>query len=131
MTGMENAAVDKSNEGASLFRLSNCFSFACWRKRIRVRFLLDTSLSSTATSNDSTRHSVTSRIRLNLPHLSDLTFSTRHLNATLEKHKSVEKFNTCVRLFVVRQPDGNPEFFTPYLSDTFFVGSSRSPNLSI
>jgi hypothetical protein len=98
---MDNAAVDKSNEAAPLFRLTNCFSSARRRTQIRGRFLLDTSLSSSPIFNNSSRHSVTSRIERNSRFLCYLTFSTRHLNATLAKRKNVEKFNTCVRLFFV------------------------------
>src|ERR1700691_4627899 len=62
--------------------------------RQKSRFLLDTQLSSSLIPSNSTRHSVTSRIGRNSRFLSYLTFSTRHLNATLEKCNLVEKFNT-------------------------------------
>src|SRR6202046_1687991 len=63
------------------------------------RVLLDTPLSSSAFSTNSTRHSVTSRIKPNSRLLSYLIFSTRHLNATPENRNFVEKFNTWLRLF--------------------------------
>src|ERR1700684_2983769 len=77
------------------------------RTQIRGALLLDTSLSSTLISNDSTRHSVTSRIHRNSRLLSDLIFSTRHLNATLEKRHHVEKFNTCPSLLIRREKSWN------------------------
>src|ERR1700735_1459789 len=61
--------------------------------------LLDTLLSSSPLLANSTRHSVTSRIEPNSRPLCYLIFSTRHLNATLEKRNLVEKFNTCLRFF--------------------------------
>src|ERR1700735_5494670 len=69
------------------------------RGRQKSRLLLDTRLSSIPFLANSTRHSVTSRIERNSRSLYDLIFSTRHLNATLEKRYNVEKFNTCVRFF--------------------------------
>jgi serine/threonine protein kinase/Flp pilus assembly protein TadD len=45
---------------------------------------------------------VTSRIHRNSRLLSYLVFSTRHLNATLEKRKTAEKFNTCPSLLIRR-----------------------------
>src|ERR1700735_5697622 len=104
---MEHPAVYRSTMAASLFRRSNCFFSRCQRTQIRGAFLLDTSLSSTLISNDSTRHSVTSRIQRNSRLLSDLVFSTRHLNATLEKRKTVEKFNTCPSLLIRRSAQAN------------------------
>src|ERR1700735_645741 len=70
------------------------------KSRQKSRFLLDTSLSSSSFLANSTRHSVTSRIAPNSRLLSHLIFSTRHLNATLEKRKNVEKVNTRVRFFL-------------------------------
>src|SRR6202046_3666975 len=67
--------------------------------RQKSQFLLDTPLSSSLIPSNSTRHSVTSRIQRNSRFLSYLVFSTRHLNATLEKRNFVEKFNTCLRFF--------------------------------
>jgi hypothetical protein len=64
------------------------------RGRRKPALLLDTPLSSSPLFANSTRHSVTSRIECNSRLLCYLTFSTRHLNATLEKRSSVEKFNT-------------------------------------
>jgi hypothetical protein len=64
------------------------------RSRRKPPFLLDTPLSSSPVLANSTRHSVTSRIQRNPRFLSYLIFSTRHLNATLEKRNFVEKFNT-------------------------------------
>jgi hypothetical protein len=96
---MERRAVVKSNEAVSHFRLPNCFVYRDERTQIGARFLLDTSLSSSALSNNSTRHSVTSRIHRNSRPLSYLIFSTRHLNATLENRENVENFNICIRFF--------------------------------
>jgi hypothetical protein len=87
------------NDAASLVRLSNCFSPASAPTQIRSHFLLDTSLSTSPISKNSTRHSVTSRIHRNSRPLSYLIFSTRQLNATPEKRKNVEKFNTRFRFF--------------------------------
>src|SRR6202046_3470655 len=88
----------RSNEAAVLVCLLNSFSPASertqMRPQIRDRLLLDTSLSSSPIPDDPTRHSVTSRIERNSRLLCYLTFSTRHLNATLEKRENVEKFNT-------------------------------------
>jgi hypothetical protein len=67
--------------------------------RRKPTLLLDTHLSSSPLLANSTRHSVTSRIESNSRLLSYLTFSTRHLNATLEKRSFVEKFNTRYRNF--------------------------------
>src|ERR1700735_1661607 len=97
---MEHQAVGRSTRAASLFRRSNCFFSRGQRTQARGVFLLDTSLSSSLISNDSTRHSVTSRIQRNSRFFSDLSFSTRHLNATLEKRHNVEKFNTCPSLLI-------------------------------
>src|ERR1700735_5789498 len=94
---MEYGAVGRSGRGASLFRRSNCFFPRGQRTHIRGGFLLHTSLSSTLIASDSPRHSVTSRIQCNSRFLSDLIFSTRHLNATLEKRHYVEKLNTRLR----------------------------------
>jgi hypothetical protein len=105
---MKHRAVGKSNEAAILARLSNCFSSASERTRIRSRFLLDTPLSSTPDFANSTRHSVTSRIHRNSRGFSQLIFSTRHLNATLEKRINVEKFNTRVRLFAASRSLAKP-----------------------
>jgi hypothetical protein len=62
--------------------------------RRKPALLLDTQLSSSPLLANSTRHSVTSRIQRNSRPLCYLTFSTRHLNATLEKRNLVEKFNS-------------------------------------
>ena len=97
---MEHRAAGKLSEAASILRISNCFPSSRERTQIRGRFLLGTSLSSSVTSNNSTRHSVTSRIDRNSPALRYLTFSTRHLNATLEKRKNAEKFNTRPSLLI-------------------------------
>src|SRR6202046_3973014 len=67
--------------------------------RQKIAPLLDTRLSSSPLSANSTRHSVTSRIERNSRLFCYLSFSTRHLNATLEKRNNGEKFNTRVRLF--------------------------------
>jgi hypothetical protein len=96
---MAQRTVVESNEAVSHFRLPNCYFYRDERTQIGGRFLLDTSLSSTPISNDSTRHSVTSRIEPNSRPLSYLIFSTRHLNATPEKRTNVEKFNICIRFF--------------------------------
>ena len=62
--------------------------------------LLDTLVSSSPLLANSTRHSVTSRIERNSCLLRHLIFSTRHLNATLEKRKNAEKFNTRPSLLI-------------------------------
>ena len=91
---MEHRSVGKSNEAASILRISNCFFSPDERTQNRSRILLDTSLSSIPVSNDSTRHSVTSRIHCNSRVFCHLIFSTRHLNATPGKRNNVEKFNS-------------------------------------
>jgi hypothetical protein len=65
--------------------------------RQKSAVLLDTRLSSSPFLANSTRHSVTSRIQRNSLLPCYLTFSTRHLNATLVKRNLVEKFNTSFR----------------------------------
>jgi hypothetical protein len=80
---MEQRTVVQSNEAVSHFRLPNVFFYRDERTQIGGRFLLDTSLSSTASSN----------------------ISTRHLNATLENRNNVEKFNT--RLRFLAAPDAS------------------------
>ena len=97
---MAYRAAGKLSEAASILRISNCFSSSRERTQSCDRFPLDTSLSSSVISNNSTRHSVTSRIQRNSRFLSNLIFSSRHLNATLEKRKTVEKFNTCPSLLI-------------------------------
>ena len=92
--------------------------------RQKSRILLDTPLSSNPVFANSTRHSVTSRIESNLRFFSYLIFSTRHLNATLEKRDNVEKFNTCLRFDFDREtrvpePLENP--FGP--KDVWIAGS--------
>jgi TonB family protein len=99
---MEHRAAGRLSEAASILRISNCLSSVRERAQTRGRFLLDTSLSSSPISSNSTRHSVTSRIDRNSRFLSDLSFSTRHLNATPEKRKNVEKLNTCSSLLIRR-----------------------------
>src|SRR6202034_3090150 len=94
------------------FRRSNCFFSRGQRTKIRGGFLLDTSLSSTPISNDSTRHSVTSRIERNSRFLNYLIFSTRHLNATLVKRTFVEKFNTSLRSDFALETRVRPYFFS-------------------
>ena len=96
---MGQRTVLESNEAVSHFRLPNVFFYRDERTQIGGGFLLDTSLSTTPISSDSTRHSVTSRIDPNSRPLSYLIFSTRHLNATPEKRQNVEKFNIWLRLF--------------------------------
>jgi hypothetical protein len=96
---METRPVGESNEAVPPGRPSKCLSLATKEIRIRGPFLLDTSLSSSAIPEISSRHSVTSRIHFNYLLLSHLTFSTRHLNATPQKRKTVEKFNTCCSPF--------------------------------
>jgi hypothetical protein len=114
--GMEHRAAGKLSEAASLVRISNCFSPAREETQIYGRFLLDTSLSSTPISSVSTRHSVTSRIDRNSRPLCHLTFSTRHLNATLEKRGNVEIFNTRVRFFAASDSLPNPKIARAFSS---------------
>src|ERR1700733_4987995 len=91
---METRAVGKSNEVVSLVRLSNCISSKANKHKYAVNFYSTLHCRVPPSLDRSTRHSVTSRIDLNSLFLSYLTFSTRHLNATLEKRENVEKFNT-------------------------------------
>jgi hypothetical protein len=79
------------------FQLARQHSGANKGSRQKPPFLLDTRLSSSPLLANSTRHSVTSRIERNSRLLCYLIFSTRHLNATLEKYNLVEKFNTFLR----------------------------------
>jgi len=86
------------------------------RAQMRDGFLLDTSLSSSPIPEDSTRHSVTSRIERNSRFLRYLTFSTRHLNATPENRENVEKFNTRLRFYAASDhppPQNFPSSFRP------------------
>src|ERR1700735_4115223 len=106
---MEQRTVAKPNEAVSHFRIPNCFSYRDQPTQIGGRFLLDTSLSSSPISNDSTRHSVTSRIDRNSRPLCYLIFSTRQLNATLEKRKNAEKFNICIRFFAAPDASRKPK----------------------
>jgi hypothetical protein len=113
---MEQRTTARLNEAAILVRLSNCSPRKNKKAQICSRFLLDTSLSSSPISSASTRHSVTSRIDRNSRPLSYLIFSTRQLNATLEKREHAEKFNTCIRFFAAS--DSFPKtktagYFTP------------------
>src|ERR1700735_1836135 len=113
---MHQRIMNGSNEAAPILCPSNGSSSAAERTQIHGRFLLDTSLSSILILNASTRHSVTSRIHRNSRVLSYLIFSTRHLNATLEKHEFVEKFNICVRFFAASGSFATPQItrlFTP------------------
>src|SRR6202044_276849 len=100
---MEQRTAVQSDEAVSHFRVPNCFLYRGKRTQIGGRFLLDTSLSSSPFLANSTRHSVTSRIECNSRAFCHLIFSTRHLNATLENRKRVEKFNTRVRFFAARE----------------------------
>jgi hypothetical protein len=79
------------------------------RNQKRPAFLVDTSLSSSALSTNSSRHSVTSRIARNSRLLSYLIFSSRHLNATPVNRNSVEKFNTRLRLFAASRRPAKPK----------------------
>src|ERR1700734_1645590 len=101
---MEQRMAVQSKGAVSHFRVPNCFLYRDERTQIGGRFLLDTSLSSSQFLANSTRHSVTSRIAPNSRPLSYLIFSTRHLNATLENRKNVEKFNTRLRFFAASDP---------------------------
>jgi hypothetical protein len=125
---MEHRPVANSNEAAALARLSICFFRENKPSRISGRFLLDTPLSSSLISSASTRHSVTSRIECNYRFVSHLTFSSRHLIATLEKRKNVEKFNTW-RSLPARflEPSRFPE---PVHSKSTNTGRLNSPKLS-
>jgi hypothetical protein len=105
---MEQRPAVQSNEAVPLFRLPNVFFYRDERTQIGSRFLLDTSLSSSPFLANSTRHSVTSRIECNSRAFCHLIFSTRHLNATLENHNNVEKFNTRLRFLVAPDPSCKP-----------------------
>jgi hypothetical protein len=95
MTGPMMAAQRNSN-------LVGIHSGATKYPRQQSARLVDTSLSSSALSTNSTRHSVTSRIDSNSRPFSYLIFSSRHLNATPENRTNVEKFNTRLRFFAAR-----------------------------
>src|SRR6202044_1491062 len=105
---MEQRTAVQSDEAVSHFRVPNCFLYRGKRTQIGGRFLLDTSLSSSPFLANSTRHSVTSRIECNSRAFCHLIFSTRHLNATLEKRTNVEKFNTRLRFLVAPDPSCKP-----------------------
>jgi hypothetical protein len=96
---METWAEGKSNEAASLIRLSNCISSGANEHKYMVNLYSTLLCRVVPNLEHSTRHSVTSRIDPNSSLLSYLTFSTRHLNATPEKRTNVEKFNTWHSLF--------------------------------
>jgi len=96
---MEQRTAVQSDEAVSHFRVPNCFLYRGKRTQIAGRFLLDTSLSSSPFLANSSRHSLTSRIECNSRAFYHLIFSSRHLNATLQNRKTVEKFNTRVRFF--------------------------------
>src|ERR1700734_660856 len=96
---MEQRTAVQSDEAVSHFRVPNCFLYRGKRTQIAGRFLLDTSLSSSPFLANSSRHSLTSRIECNSRAFYHLIFSSRHLNATPEKRKNVEKFNICIRFF--------------------------------
>jgi hypothetical protein len=84
---------------SSLSRLLNRLSPASNEAKSAADFYSTLVLSSSPDFAVSSRHSVTSRIQRNSRAFCYLIFSTRHLNATLEKHKNVEKFNTSPSLF--------------------------------
>jgi hypothetical protein len=91
---METRAVGKFKEAASHVHLSDCISSEAYEHKYVVNLYSTLLCRVVPNLEHSTRHSVTSRIDLNSRALSHLTFSTRHLNATLEKRENVEKFNT-------------------------------------
>jgi hypothetical protein len=81
---MQQRAASKPSGAAIRFRFSNCFPVQPDEGKSAVDFYSTLALSSRPISANSTRHSVTSRIEDNCRLLSDLIFSTRHLNATLQ-----------------------------------------------
>jgi hypothetical protein len=86
-------------------------------RRQKSRFLVDTQLSSSLIPSNSSRHSVTSRIQCNSRFLNYLTFSSRHLNATLVKRNFVEKFNTFLHLiFALGDCDLAPRALQPLVN---------------
>src|ERR1700735_4275685 len=96
---MQQRSTARQSGASSLSRLSNCFSPESNATKSAAGFYSTLALSSTPHFAVSTRHSVTSRIQRNSRAFCYLIFSTRHLNATLEKHKNVEKFTTSPSLF--------------------------------
>jgi RND family efflux transporter MFP subunit len=125
---MEQRTKATPREAASISRLSNCFSPESKPAQICGQLLLDTSLSSTPHFAVSTRHSVTSRIERNSRAFCYLIFSTRHLNATLEKHENVEKFITLPSLFcrfrLTRQTQTGHSHFASAFRAVFLDGSA-------
>jgi hypothetical protein len=105
------------------FKLARQHSGANKGHRRRSTLLLDTRLSSNPVFANSTRHSVTSRIQRNSRLLCYLTFSTRHLNATLEKCNLVEKFNTYLRSWKFRS---GAQVLEPLENPHAFARSARS-----
>jgi hypothetical protein len=91
---MKHRAMGKPNKPASLVRLSNCISSEAGEHKCALNFYSTLHCRVVPTLEHSSRHSVTSRIQRNSRFLSYLIFSSRHLNATLEKRTTVEKFNT-------------------------------------
>jgi hypothetical protein len=96
---MEQRIKAWPREAASISRLSNRFFPQSNETKSAADFYSTLTLSNTPHFAVSTRHSVTSRIQRNSRAFCYLIFSTRHLNATLEKHKYVEKFTTLPSLF--------------------------------
>src|ERR1700735_2233605 len=105
---MNQRTKARSSEAASISRLSNRFSSEHKRIKSSAEFYSTLALSSTADFAISTRHSVTSRIHRNSRAFCSLTFSTRHLNATLENRETVEKFTTSPSLFRRFPPRWSP-----------------------
>jgi hypothetical protein len=89
---MQQRAASKPSGAAIRFRFSNCFPVQPDERKSAVDFYSTLALSSSRISQKSTRHSVTSRIEDNSRPISDLIFSTRHLNATLENTPTCLKF---------------------------------------
>ena len=107
---MQQNSTARPSGASSLSRLSNRFSPASNEAKSAPGFYSTLVLSSSPDFAVSNRHSVTSRIQRNSRAFCYLIFSTRHLNATLEKHKNVEKFNTFAFAFLPLQaasPDRN------------------------
>jgi hypothetical protein len=86
---MQQRGANKRSGAAIRLCFSNCFSSATAPEtegaQTCTRFYSTLALSSSLILQNSTRHSVTSRIEHNCRLFSDLIFSTRQLNATPEK----------------------------------------------
>ena len=135
---MKHRAMGKLNKPASLVRLSNCLSSEAGEHKCALNFYSTLHCRVMPTLEHSSRHSVTSRIQRNSRFLSYLIFSSRHLNATLEKRKTVEKFNTrhslLCRLRFIAHAQNRPAFHPSQKSQqplAIGAGTGRALHLQI